>query len=166
MKRASGKTKSKTSKAAKKKSPGKSKKQVDLVEVRKDIANIVTGAAGDMTKAVVEEGRKGQLAPVKYLFEVAGLYPALEGSQAKPEGESLARTLLHRLGLPLEPMIKQEDEPPMKLSLPGAERSNEEAKNESENAGSQQASQNNQAIEKDAGDEDDIPVPARINPVE
>jgi hypothetical protein len=58
MKKASGK--SKTNKPAKKKAPRRSKKPVDLVEVRKDITSFVGSEAKELAKAVVEEGRKGQ----------------------------------------------------------------------------------------------------------
>jgi hypothetical protein len=90
---------------------------VNLAVVRKDITNIVGNEATTLTRAVMAEGRKGQLAPVKYLFEVAGLYPASEESQTKPEEASLARTLLHRLGLPEDPVSTSEDVAPMKLNL-------------------------------------------------
>jgi hypothetical protein len=166
MKKAAAKSKSKSNKPAKKRNSRKSKKPADLVEVRKGIADIVTGAAGDLTKAVVEEGRKGQLAPVKYLFEVAGLYPAAEGTQAKPEGESLARTLLHRLGLPEDPVIQPEEEPPMRLSLPGGKPANGDTGDEEESgtSGLQPESQNNQAGNKDSDEDDDVPVPAKSIP--
>ena len=97
----------------------KERKAVDLAEVRKDIANIVGSEATEMTHAVVDDALKGQLAPVKYLFEVAGLYPAAgEAAEPKPEEDSLARTLLRRLGLPEDPVIVPEDLPPAPLALP------------------------------------------------
>ena len=44
---------------------------------------------------------------MKYLFEMIGLYPA--ATQEETQGEdSLARTLLRRLGLPEEPMLQAE----------------------------------------------------------
>jgi hypothetical protein len=108
MKKASGKSKAKASKPRAKRQ-SKAKKPADLAEVRRDIADIVTGAAGELTKAVVDEGRKGQLAPVKYLFEVAGLYPTADGEkQQKPEEASLAKTLLNHLGLSTDPQIQQD----------------------------------------------------------
>ena len=158
MKKATGKPKGKTSRPAKKRTSRKSKKPVDLVEVRKDITNIVGTEATELTRAVVEEGRKGQLAPVKYLFEVAGLYPAAEGDIAKPEGESLAKTLLHRLGLPEETVVRQEEEPPLKLNLPAAKSADEDE--EAKNSGSQPETANSQSAHKDADDGDDIPVSA------
>jgi len=43
---------------------------------------------------------KGQLAQVKYLFEVTGLFPKTEETEAQPEGDSLAKTLLTHMGFP------------------------------------------------------------------
>jgi len=56
------------------------------------------------------EGLKGQLAPVKYLFESVGLYPATECSEAKPDKESLAHTLMRNLKLPESPIVNEDDE--------------------------------------------------------
>ena len=158
MKKASGKSKGKTRKPAKKKPSRRSKKPVDLVEVRKDITEIVGSEATELTKAVVGEGLKGQLAPVKYLFEMTGLYPAMGESQAKPEEASLAKTLLHRLGLPTDPVIAPEDEPRRKLTA--GESANEADEEESESSDSPPEKQNSQAGEKDADKDDDVPVPA------
>jgi hypothetical protein len=117
IKKEKPKSKCSPTKPAKKPSH-KSKKTVDLVEVRKDITNIVGNEAADMAQAVVDEALKGQLAPVRYLFEVAGLYPvAGEAAEARPEEDSLARTLLRRLGLPEDPVIVREDESTI-LALP------------------------------------------------
>jgi len=160
MKKALGKSKGKTSKPAKKKTSRKPKKPVDLAEVRKDITNIVGSEAAHLAQAVVQEGRKGQLAPVKYLFEVAGLYPAPEANQAKPEEASLAKTLLHRLGIPDNPVIKQDDEPPLKLDLPVGKSANDEAEEESypsDISASQLETQSN-GDDKDADKGDHTPV--------
>ena len=42
---------------------------------------------------------------MKYLFEMIGLYPAAVQEETQGE-DSLARTLLRRLGLPEEPMLE------------------------------------------------------------
>src|SRR5450631_1612168 len=87
-------------KTAKKKSAGK-KKEFNPAEVRKSIAIMVESEAEEMAEAVIGEGKKGQLATVKYLFEVAKIYPeATDGSQASADEECLAATLLRRLDLP------------------------------------------------------------------
>jgi hypothetical protein len=90
------------------------KKAVDLAEVRQSIANMVGADAKKITKAVVDEALKGQLATVKYLFEMAGVYPASAvADPAMPEQDALARTLLHRMGLPAAPLVLPEDEIPL-----------------------------------------------------
>jgi len=88
----------------------KDKQAVDLDEVRKEISNIVGTNATAMTRAVMGEGLKGQLAPVKYLFEATGLYPATESSEPKPDKESLAHTLMRGLKLPVSPIVNEDDE--------------------------------------------------------
>jgi hypothetical protein len=110
-KKAKGSTAAK--KPAKKKSTQKSKKDRDPAEVRKNIAIRVKAQAEAMADAVIGEGKKGQLATVKYLFEVAKIFPeATDGSQATAEEESLAKTLLRRLDLPDEPVVRDEEDPP------------------------------------------------------
>jgi hypothetical protein len=79
-----------------------SPKPVDFAEVRKDIGGLVGNAAKDIARSLIESAKSGQLATAKYLFEAAGLYPA--SVEPVPEAEdSLAYTLLKRLGLPTEP---------------------------------------------------------------
>jgi hypothetical protein len=85
------------------------KQPIDLAEVRKDISNIVGSHAADLARAVMESGKTGQLAPVKYLFEVTGLYPAMECSETKPDKESLAHTLMRNLKLPESPIVNEDD---------------------------------------------------------
>ncbi len=110
-KKAKGKSTAKT--AAKKKNTSKHKKDLNPAEVRKDIAQMVDSAAATMAQAVIDEGKKGQLATVKYLFEMAEIFPqATDGSHATAEEESLAKTLLRRLDLPEEPVVRDEEDPP------------------------------------------------------
>jgi hypothetical protein len=78
--------------------------------VRKDITNIVGTNAADLVRAVIEQGKTGQLPPVKYLFEVTGLYPATESIEAKPDQEALAHTLMRGLNLPERPIASDDDE--------------------------------------------------------
>jgi hypothetical protein len=165
MKKTSAKSKGKRGKTrpAKKKSSPKSKKPVDLVEVRKDITEIVGNEAVELTRAVVLEGRKGQLAPVKYLFEKTGVYPAAGESHEKPEEASLAKTLLHRLGLPEDLVVKRDDDEPLKLSLPEGKTGHEREKENSGIPDAQPERQNNQAGE-DADKDDAVPVLAESIP--
>lgn len=88
----------------------KKKKQTNPAEVRNDIAKIVKSGAKKITKAVMDQAMTGQLAPAKYLFEVAGVYPPItDGSQATSEEECFAKTLLDRLDIPDEP-VSHDDE--------------------------------------------------------
>jgi hypothetical protein len=115
------KVKSKTT-AGKPKSKGKrvsrkGKKDFNPVEVRKDIAQMVDSQATTMAQAVIDEGKKGQLATVKYLFEVAEIYPpSTDGSHATTNDDSLAQTLMRRLNLPDEPVGRDEEDAPKAAS--------------------------------------------------
>lgn len=108
------KKKTKKSKAVGKKPPKKTgvrrkKKELNPVEARKEVSRIVEAHAGKLATAVVEEGEKGRLPDVKYLFEVANIYPATaDGSQVSAREECLAETLLDRLGIPKDPVVADE----------------------------------------------------------
>ncbi len=86
------------------------KEPKDFEEVRKNVATLVRISANDIATAFVEAAKKGQVAPAKYLFEAVGLYPPTAETLSKPEN-SLAYTLLKRMGLPTEPVICEEDLP-------------------------------------------------------
>jgi hypothetical protein len=166
-KAAAKKAKTKIGKPAKKKHSRKSKKPADIAEVRKEITELVTDAASELTVAVVEEGRKGQLAPVKYLFEMAGLYPAPGGAQEKPEEAALAKTLLDRLGLPHDPVIKEEGDAESKVNLHAGRTPNGCCGDgEESDDGRSQAENHNHADDNDVDAGNDVAVPAQINPVE
>jgi len=113
------KKKAKKKAAAKKtkKSSTRAKKPMNPAEVRKDIARLVGSGAKKMAQAVIAEGKRGQLATVKYLFEVAEIFPPpTDGSQATSEEDSLAQTLLRRLDLPDEPIVRDENGEIVKVS--------------------------------------------------
>jgi hypothetical protein len=106
----------------KEKNAKRGKKRLDPAEVRKDIAQMVDWEAAVMVQAVIDEGKKGQLATVKYLLEMAQIYPAsTDGSQASAEEDSLAKTLLHRLNLPEEPIGRDEEDEPDSVEKPAAD---------------------------------------------
>jgi hypothetical protein len=108
LKKAKGKGKEPEKKSAKK-SGTKSKKPVDMVQVRENINNLVGGSAEKIAIEVIKVALTGQLATAKYLFEAVGLYPATEQTVARPIETSLAHTLLTRMGLPLEPVVCDEE---------------------------------------------------------
>jgi hypothetical protein len=102
-----------TKKSAKKKSSPRIKKETNPAQVRKDVSRMVESEAGKMAKAVIDEGKKGQLATVKYLFEMAAIYPAqADQASATADEDCFAKTLLHRLNIPDEPIRHEEDEEP------------------------------------------------------
>jgi len=125
MKKSSGKTGMKSAKRPA--AQGKSRKPVDLAELRERITNMVGSEAGTMVESTIEEVHKGHFAAMKYLFEMIGLYPAGEGDE-KPEESSLAGVLLRRLNLP-DPQsqnelpqneVTKETEPPSPAKEPDA----------------------------------------------
>jgi hypothetical protein len=75
------------------------KKPADLGSLRQKISNVVAGDALEMVNDVMAEVHKGQHTPMKYLFELIGLYPASAEDEG-PMDDSLVQTLLRRLGFP------------------------------------------------------------------
>jgi hypothetical protein len=98
-----------TAKKSKKKSTPRAKKSVDMGRVRENINNLVGASARYIANEVIKVARTGQLASAKYLFEAVGLYPPTEQAAANPVERSLAHTLLTRMGLPLDPVICDEE---------------------------------------------------------
>ncbi len=92
------------------------KKGRDVVEVRENINELVKDSAEAIAIEVIKVAKTGQLAPAKYLFEAAGIYPAMEQTAMRPIETSLAHTLLTRMGLPLEPVICGEEPVPVRLT--------------------------------------------------
>lgn len=79
-------------------------KNVDVTAIRRTIIRLVALAASDMVKAAIEEAKKGHSPALKYLFEMAGFFPAtLETEQAEKREMSLAELFCRELGLPLQP---------------------------------------------------------------
>src|SRR5713226_2492472 len=123
--------------------------------MRQSITDMVELEMENIGRAVLEEAKRGQLATVKYLFEVSGVYPAsAEQSQEKPEeGETLARLLLTRLGMPLEPAISPDDEVREKVSTPAAKRAEKDrdsAEDERKEAGERPESKRGEIDEEAA----------------
>ena len=79
---------------------------MDLAEIRQQITNLVANEAVGMVETTIEEVGKGHYLGMKYLFELIGLYPATAADEA-PVQDSMAATLLRRLGLPESPMQEQ-----------------------------------------------------------
>jgi hypothetical protein len=106
-----GKTDSKKAKKTTTTKKSVAKKEMNPTEVRRELSQIVMAGAVEMTTAVSVEAKKGQLAPTKYLLELAGVFPGnADGSVATDEEDCLAKTLLQRLNIPTEPVKLDEDE--------------------------------------------------------
>lgn len=87
------------------------KKQEDAAKVRADIAGMVKSEARDIAGVVMDHALAGELAPVKFLFEMAGVYPAsMDGSFSSAEEDCLAKTLLDRLNIPDHPVVADQIE--------------------------------------------------------
>src|SRR5579862_1780986 len=85
------------------------KRPVNIVEAREKVARLVSVSAPQIAIKVIKQAKAGQLASVKYMFEMVGLYPAKE--EAVPEGteDSPAYRLLKRMASPSEPVICEDD---------------------------------------------------------
>lgn len=86
-------------------------KQMDMAKVRNDVANIVGSGAKKIAAAVVEEAKKGQLAPAKFLFEMAGVFPVPTESEPATgdDEESLAKVLMEKLKTAEDPKAADEE---------------------------------------------------------
>ncbi len=77
---------------------------------------MVGNSATEIAAGMINAALSGELAPAKYLFEMAGLYPATAETEAtNPEEDSLAHILLKRMGLPIEPVVKDANSLPSLL---------------------------------------------------
>lgn len=110
VKKAKGKGKATARQAAEKTTP-ETKKGQDIVLVREGINELVKASAQKIAIEVIKVALTGQLATAKYLFEAVGLYPPTELTAVRPIETTLAHTLLTRMGLPLDPVVCDEDAP-------------------------------------------------------
>lgn len=91
------------------------KEPKDFAEARKEIATLVRKSAIEIALEFIARAKAGEVGPAKYLFEAVGLYPATEEPSSKPE-DSLAYTLLKRMGLPTDPVNFEEEPLPVSKS--------------------------------------------------
>jgi hypothetical protein len=104
IKKATGKRSQAAKISVPKQSLGQTPQPVDAAQARENVANLVSASATEIATATgaFTVAKAGQLASVKYLFEVAGLYPATEEAAAMLPENSLVHTLLRRMGQPTE----------------------------------------------------------------
>jgi hypothetical protein len=81
----------------------------DIPQLRGSIQYLIRRAAETIAIQVIGDAKSGQLPAVRYLFEFAGLHPATEQTTERPIEKTLAHTLLTRMGLPIEPLVEDED---------------------------------------------------------
>jgi hypothetical protein len=80
-------------------------------QVYERIAAIVRAAATEIAQALIDRARNGDPAAAKYLFDLAAIFPSANDPDAgDKEEDSLAKTLMHRLNLPEEPIKMDEEE--------------------------------------------------------
>lgn len=110
MKKKTGKkSKAAGKNTAKKSKKRATKKELNPGQVLKDISALVEAHADKLAEAVIGEGMKGQVSPVKYLFEMAHIYPQpAEPTAPSKDEDSLAETLLDRLKIPKTPVVHDE----------------------------------------------------------
>jgi len=109
MKKKKAKSKTAGKKTAKKKEEATEAKELNPAQVLKDISAQVEAQASKLAEAVIGEGMKGQLSPVKFLFEIAHIFPpATEEIPSGKDEDSLAETLLDRLNIPKTPLVHDE----------------------------------------------------------
>jgi hypothetical protein len=71
---------------------------VDIAKIRDQIKQAVGGRAVEVANAAMDGVKNGHYLPMKYLFEVIGIFPASAVAES-PEDDSLAKILLRKLGL-------------------------------------------------------------------
>jgi len=89
------------------------RKEIDLEALREKIARHVSRKSLAMVRTTTEVVKVGNLAALKYLFELIGVYPSGGASAVGEDSDDLARTLLNRLDL-----RKREDGVDESLGLP------------------------------------------------
>jgi hypothetical protein len=90
-------------------------------KISKDIAALVEVNADRLAQAVIQEGMTGQVPQVKYLFEIAHIFPVSDSSTPTEREESLAETLLDALKIPKTPVVHdqlQKDEEETEATQP------------------------------------------------
>ncbi len=105
--------KKKSAKAKSKSPKSTAKGPLNLGEVRERVRRVIAAQAEKMTSANIEEASKGNLSPLKYLFEVLGLYPATAAEEPEAaESNDLARVLLKRFNFPFQGPADEEPSEP------------------------------------------------------
>ncbi len=88
----------------------KAKTAEDIQKVRNSVTNMILSSSEEMAARVVQSVTEGgQVAALKYLWEMSGMFPYEAGENG--ERDSLAKILLARMGLQGKvPVIAGDDE--------------------------------------------------------
>src|SRR5882757_11441281 len=107
---AKAKTKTTTLKKNTPRVDSKAKTAEEIQKVRNTVTNMILGSSKEMAARVVQSVTEGgQVAALKYLWEMSGMFPFEAGENG--ERDSLAKILLARMGLQGKvPIIPGEDE--------------------------------------------------------
>lgn len=85
------------------------KKPEEIQDVRNKITNAIVDESVEMAQRVVQSVKEGGNATtLKYLWEVAGLFPADPATASDAEREPLAHTLMQRLGFSMDALLAGE----------------------------------------------------------
>ena len=91
--------KTKVKRRAKKQPAAKGAKKIDREAVREKVASMVASEVEDMVNAAIGEGNKGHFQAMKYLFEVAGIFPAGQTPEGDERETSFSELLCKQLEL-------------------------------------------------------------------
>ena len=72
---------------------GEDAKPVDRAAVRQQITNVISQQAVEMVKLTIEQIKAGNYQPMKYLFEIAGLFPAAEVEGHTPQEDLMLKNV-------------------------------------------------------------------------
>lgn len=87
------------------------KKPEQIQNVRNKITNAIVNESVEMAQRVVQSVKAGGNATtLKYLWEVAGLFPADPATASDADREPLAHTLVQRLGFSMDALLAGENE--------------------------------------------------------
>ncbi len=77
---------------------GLAKTAAEMQKARNQVVNLIVNASVEMTRRAVRSvSEQGTLSTLKFLWEVAGMFPATSGTEGNGEAET--KSVLKKLGL-------------------------------------------------------------------
>jgi hypothetical protein len=86
---------------------GTGSRKIDVVTLRQRVINKIGAGAMKMVGAAIGEAEKGHYQAVKFLFELAGIFPAPAIEEKAGEAKSYSEILCRQMGLLDEPNTDQ-----------------------------------------------------------